>query len=78
MVITGHPLKMALGETDEGVMDGFPLFLAIMALLRILLEAFRFDFEGLPVQKRFGKGFHRMGLYLSVGYLLIFIHEYPE
>ena len=52
----------------------------IFAVFRLYLEVVRFDFAKLPLTKMMAKsagekqaqGFHKMGLYLSVGYILLF------
>ena len=52
----------------------------ILAGFRVYLEVIKFDFNSLPLSKAWArmKGeenvrqFHRLGLYLSVGYILLF------
>lgn len=52
------------------------IFLLSLAGFRIYLEIIRFNFEELPMTKIIfrasdsSKKFHRMGLYLSVGFIL--------
>jgi len=52
----------------------------ILAVFRLYLEVVGFDFSKLPLTKMMSQsagekqaqGFHKMGLYLSVGYILLF------
>ncbi len=46
-----------------------------MAVLRIYLEVINFKFSALPLTKAMGQSgakFHKMGLYISVGYVVLF------
>lgn len=47
-----------------------------LATLRVYLEVVGFDFQKLPLTAKVlgnkGKKFHKSGLYLSVGYILLF------
>lgn len=51
-----------------------------LASFRIYLEMVKFDFESLPLTKAISRrtskaqtsAFHRTGLYLSIGYVLLF------
>ncbi len=47
------------------------VFLAF-AVVRLYLEVIGFKFERLPITSKMGdgKGFHRTGLYFSIGYIL--------
>ncbi len=55
---------------------GLQIFLLALAGLRIYLEIIKFNFESMPLTARMFKGqnqskkFHRMGLYLSIGFIL--------
>jgi hypothetical protein len=51
----------------------------ILAVFRLYLEVIGYDFSQLPLTKLMsknspqqGESFHKMGLYLSVGYILLF------
>ncbi|HLE11816.1 MAG: hypothetical protein A2504_15040 [Bdellovibrionales bacterium RIFOXYD12_FULL_39_22] len=56
----------------------------ILATVRIYLEVIRFDFAKLPISRvmaeRLGqdriKTIHRTGLYLSIGYIVLFSPQY--
>ena len=68
----------------KGLMDSgnetLVLCCLVLAVLRIYLEVIQFDFSRLPLtgaaSDKLGKksmaGFHRTGLYLSIGYVLLF------
>ncbi|PIK15897.1 hypothetical protein [Halobacteriovorax sp. JY17] len=47
------------------------VFLAL-AVFRLYLEVVGFKFENLPITAKMGngKGFHRTGLYFSIGYIV--------
>jgi len=54
------------------------IVLLIMAVLRVYLEIIKFDFTTLPLTQGLFRGnknealkFHRNGLYLSLGYILL-------
>lgn len=44
----------------------------VFAVVRLYLEVIGFKFEKLPITSRMsnGKGFHRTGLYFSIGYIV--------
>ena len=58
--------------------------LLILAGIRIYLEIINFDFAGLPLTKMTGEkvgkanvlNFHKMGLFFSVGYIILFAPTY--
>ena len=60
--------------------EGFIILCLIFAVGRIYLEVIGFDFSKLPITKSLGARngeerlvrFHRMGLYLSIGYIVFF------
>ena len=60
--------------------EGLIIFCLMFAVFRIYLEVIGFDFNSLPITKALGQRsgeerlvrFHRMGLYLSVGYIVFF------
>ena len=60
--------------------EGLIIFCLMFAVLRIYLEVIGFDFNSLPITKALAQRngderltrFHRMGLYLSVGYIVFF------
>jgi hypothetical protein len=43
-----------------------------LAVVRLYLEIMGFKFENLPISSKMGnpKGFHRTGLYFSIGYIV--------
>ena len=54
------------------------IFLLIAAIIRVYLEIIKFDFSTLPITNGMFKGdkeqaqrFHRHGLYLSLGYIVL-------
>lgn len=54
------------------------IFLLIVAIFRVYLEIIKFDFSTLPITNGMFKGdkeqankFHRNGLYLSLGYIVL-------
>ncbi|WP_372654660.1 hypothetical protein [Halobacteriovorax sp.] len=44
----------------------------VFAVVRLYLEVIGFKFENLPITSKMGdgKGFHRTGLYFSIGYIV--------
>ena len=44
----------------------------VLAVIRLYLEVMGFKFENLPISSKMsnGKGFHRTGLFFSIGYIL--------
>lgn len=58
----------------------FVLICLMLAVFRVYLEVVQFDFEKLPMTKLMvrtahphaARDFHRMGLYFSIGYILLF------
>lgn len=44
----------------------------VLAVVRLYLEVVGFKFENLPISSKMGdgKGFHRTGLYFSIGYIV--------
>ena len=54
------------------------IFLLVAAIIRVYLEIIKFDFSALPITNGMFKGnkeqankFHRNGLYLSLGYIVL-------
>lgn len=60
--------------------DELNLILMMLACFRIYLEVIGFNFSKLPLTKSFSQrvgakgmeGFHRYGLYVSIGYVILF------
>jgi hypothetical protein len=60
--------------------DEWSLVLMMLACFRIYLEVIGFNFSELPLTKSFSnrvgtkgmEGFHRFGLYVSIGYVILF------
>lgn len=55
--------------------DQLIILLMLLAVGRIILEIIGFEFKKLPLTKVMrgnGEGFHRFGLYMSIGYILLF------
>lgn len=60
--------------------EGLIIFCLIFASVRIYLEVIGFNFNTLPITNKLAKrssekqlqGFHKNGLYLSIGYILFF------
>ena len=54
----------------------FILLCLILSVIRIYLEVVGFDFANLPISKKLpkdkSKGFHKYGLYMSIGYFVLF------
>lgn len=54
----------------------FILICLVLAVFRVYLECISFDFQSLPLTQRVMKNnaqrFHRTGLYISVGYIILF------
>ncbi len=54
----------------------FILICLVLAVFRVYLECISFDFQSLPltqrVMKQNGQKFHRTGLYISIGYIVLF------
>ena len=58
----------------------FVLICLMLAVFRVYLEVVQFDFEKLPMTRLMVRAsnpkaaydFHRMGLYFSIGYILLF------
>jgi len=54
----------------------FILVLLVLAVFRVYLECISFNFESLPLTQRImannAKKFHRMGLYFSIGFIVLF------
>ncbi len=56
----------------------------ILATIRIYLEVIKFDFARLPISKKMAEyagrektdRIHRTGLYLSIGYIVLFSPQY--
>lgn len=54
----------------------FILISLSLAVFRVYLEIINFDFTSLPLTNRIvkqnAKSFHRFGLYISIGYIILF------
>lgn len=54
----------------------FILICLVLAVFRVYLECISFDFQSLPLTQRVmksnAKQFHRTGLYISIGYIVLF------
>lgn len=62
----------------DGSNQWLNIFLLIAAVMRVYLEVIKFDFTALPLTNGMFKGnkeqahkFHRNGLYLSLGYIVL-------
>ncbi len=72
----GNSLNLIFDTSNQAVV----ITCLILAVFRLYLEVVGFDFSRLPLTKIMAKnagnkqaqGFHKMGLYLSVGYILLF------
>ena len=67
-----------LNESASGSNQWLNIFLLIAAVMRVYLEIIKFDFASLPLTKGMFRGdseqaqkFHRSGLYLSLGYIVL-------
>jgi hypothetical protein len=67
-----------VNETAAGSNQWLNIFLLIAAVMRVYLEIINFDFSNLPITKGIFKGnleeakkFHRTGLFLSLGYIVL-------
>jgi len=63
------------------LMSGKHLLIPLMLCgFRVYLELIKFDFAKLPITKSLGKdqaqNIHRFGLYISVGFILLFAPEF--
>jgi hypothetical protein len=56
--------------------NGLILACLVLSVFRIFLEVFKFNFSKLPLTQRLGSQtgdkVHKVGLYLSVGYIILF------
>ena len=67
-----------VNDVNGGGNQWLNIFLLIAALMRVYLEIIKFDFSALPLTNGMFKGdkdqaqkFHRSGLYLSLGYIVL-------
>ena len=75
-------VESILSQLGTGSNQMLELVLLILAAMRIYLEIIGFDFNKLPLTKAIASSkeagrsdlnrFHRMGLYFSIGYILMF------
>jgi hypothetical protein len=64
--------------------EGLVITCLLLSVLRVLLEVFKFKLKDLPLSralsrnlgKSMGEKIHKIGLYLSVGYILLFSPTY--
>jgi hypothetical protein len=67
-----------VNDVNGGGNQWLNIFLLVAAMVRVYLEIIKFDFSTLPITNGMFKGdkeqankFHRNGLYLSLGYIVL-------